>query len=167
MKKTKRYAGEDGSLVEDDEINLAVKAAKKPDVEAMKSGIASGAAAKEDEYAPKTRTFSKTGPEKPKPAAPKKASQSFGLNPREKDLQPASEVMKRGRAGESDSGANPSLDRLKGDREAETARKKRKMDFAMERVKAGIGYKSGGSVGSASKRADGCAQRGKTKGRMV
>ena len=30
-----------------------------------------------------------------------------------------------------------------------------------------IGYKSGGSVGSASKRADGCAQRGKTKGRMV
>ena len=25
----------------------------------------------------------------------------------------------------------------------------------------------GGSVGSASKRADGCAQRGKTKGRMV
>ncbi len=30
-----------------------------------------------------------------------------------------------------------------------------------------IGFKSGGSVGSASKRADGCAIRGKTKGRMV
>ena len=28
-------------------------------------------------------------------------------------------------------------------------------------------YKSGGSVGSASKRADGCAERGKTKGRMI
>jgi len=28
-------------------------------------------------------------------------------------------------------------------------------------------FKSGGMVGSASKRADGCAQRGKTKGRMV
>ena len=27
--------------------------------------------------------------------------------------------------------------------------------------------KNGGSVGSASKRADGCAQRGKTRGRMV
>ena len=27
--------------------------------------------------------------------------------------------------------------------------------------------RSGGTVGSASKRADGCAQRGKTKGRMV
>ena len=29
------------------------------------------------------------------------------------------------------------------------------------------GYKKGGSVSSASKRADGCATRGKTKGRMV
>jgi hypothetical protein len=29
------------------------------------------------------------------------------------------------------------------------------------------GYKKGGKVSSASKRADGCAQRGKTKGRMV
>lgn len=28
-------------------------------------------------------------------------------------------------------------------------------------------YKKGGSVGSASKRADGIAQRGKTKGRMI
>lgn len=30
-----------------------------------------------------------------------------------------------------------------------------------------IGFKSGGSVGSASRRADGCAARGKTKGRMI
>jgi hypothetical protein len=29
------------------------------------------------------------------------------------------------------------------------------------------GYAKGGSVSSASKRADGCAQRGKTKGRMI
>ncbi len=28
-------------------------------------------------------------------------------------------------------------------------------------------YAKGGSVGSASKRADGCAERGKTKGRMI
>ena len=33
--------------------------------------------------------------------------------------------------------------------------------------KATNSYKSGGSVSSASKRGDGCAQRGKTKGRMV
>lgn len=30
-----------------------------------------------------------------------------------------------------------------------------------------LGFAGGGSVGSASKRADGCAQRGKTKGRFV
>ena len=36
------------------------------------------------------------------------------------------------------------------------------------REKAGItSYKKGGSVSSASSRADGCAQRGKTKGRMI
>jgi len=34
-----------------------------------------------------------------------------------------------------------------------------------DRVRGGM--KKGGMVGSASKRADGCAQRGKTKGRMV
>jgi len=33
--------------------------------------------------------------------------------------------------------------------------------------RTGATYKKGGSVGSASKRADGIAQRGKTKGRMV
>ena len=32
---------------------------------------------------------------------------------------------------------------------------------------SGMGYKKGGSVGSASKRADGIAERGKTKGRMI
>lgn len=31
----------------------------------------------------------------------------------------------------------------------------------------GAGYKKGGKVSSASKRADGCAVRGKTKGKMV
>jgi hypothetical protein len=34
-------------------------------------------------------------------------------------------------------------------------------------VKKGLGMKSGGKVSSASSRADGCAQRGKTRGRMV
>jgi hypothetical protein len=39
---------------------------------------------------------------------------------------------------------------------------------SMRRAKGGpIGYAGGGSVGSASKRADGCAQRGKTKGKVI
>ena len=33
--------------------------------------------------------------------------------------------------------------------------------------KAAAGMKKGGKVGSASKRADGCAQRGKTRGKVI
>ena len=40
-------------------------------------------------------------------------------------------------------------------------------DMKMRDKIRGMGYKSGGKVGSASKRADGCAERGKTKGRMI
>jgi hypothetical protein len=36
-----------------------------------------------------------------------------------------------------------------------------------EEKRKAMGMKKGGSVGSASKRADGCAQRGKTRGKMV
>ena len=36
-----------------------------------------------------------------------------------------------------------------------------------ERLKGAFKFSSGGKVSSASKRADGCAIRGKTKGRMV
>jgi hypothetical protein len=159
MKKTKRYSGEDGiSDVEDMKANANEG-----------KGIFSGKAAADDSdtYAPKTRSFSKTGPA-PRPKVKKptpRGSQSFPISVN--TMESGADVMRRGQAGESDSGTNPSLERLKGNREADAARKKRKMDFAMERVKAGVGYKKGGSVGSASKRADGIAQKGKTKGRMV
>jgi glucose-6-phosphate dehydrogenase assembly protein OpcA len=36
-----------------------------------------------------------------------------------------------------------------------------------QQAKLELGMKKGGKVSSASKRADGCAQRGKTKGKMV
>ena len=54
--------------------------------------------------------------------------------------------------------------------QVEEDRKQREMDKAYEESKRQSmkrGYASGGSVGSASKRADGCAQRGKTKGRII
>jgi hypothetical protein len=42
------------------------------------------------------------------------------------------------------------------------------MQDAKDRKKVeAMGFKKGGSVGSASKRADGCATRGKTRGKMV
>ena len=36
-----------------------------------------------------------------------------------------------------------------------------------EKIKSVLPFKNGGKVSSASKRADGCAIRGKTKGRMI
>ena len=61
---------------------------------------------------------------------------------------------------------------LKRQSEMEKANEKesRSKDRYMNLMKSGlkmIGMKKGGSVSSASKRADGCAVRGKTKGRMV
>lgn len=38
---------------------------------------------------------------------------------------------------------------------------------AAKDIKSAMGMKKGGSVGSASKRADGCAKQGKTKGRII
>lgn len=43
----------------------------------------------------------------------------------------------------------------------------REAENEVKREMRGVKMAKGGSVGSASKRADGCAQRGKTKGRMV
>ena len=44
--------------------------------------------------------------------------------------------------------------------------KKSDMQKVKEKVKSFLPFKSGGSVGSASKRADGIAQRGKTRGKI-
>lgn len=54
--------------------------------------------------------------------------------------------------------------------EARNAREKRERQESDEGAIANqkkYGMKKGGKVSSASKRADGCAQRGKTKGRMI
>jgi len=50
-----------------------------------------------------------------------------------------------------------------------TKRGEMKKDYLDKKYpyRGGTGLKAGGKVSSASKRADGCAQRGKTKGRMV
>ena len=50
--------------------------------------------------------------------------------------------------------------------EMDSIRKKIMETDAAQRGKQGVPMKKGGSVSSASSRADGCAQRGKTKGMM-
>ena len=51
--------------------------------------------------------------------------------------------------------------------EQEEERQRMAEAAAAEKAEQATGMKKGGMVGSASKRADGCAVRGKTKGRMV
>jgi len=56
----------------------------------------------------------------------------------------------------------------KGEKSSPFAKEEKKEDKKEEKPKEEPEKKrSGGVVGSASKRADGCAQRGKTRGKMV
>lgn len=52
-------------------------------------------------------------------------------------------------------------------RQTEATEKGYKEATRPDRLKKVLPFKAGGKVSSASSRADGCAQRGKTKGRMV
>lgn len=51
--------------------------------------------------------------------------------------------------------------------DAEDVAAKQKVKNVVEKVKGAFKFKAGGKVSSASRRGDGCAIRGKTKGRMV
>ena len=55
----------------------------------------------------------------------------------------------------------------KSEGEMDSIRKKIMDMDAAQRGKQGVPMKKGGSVSSASSRGDGCAQRGKTRGKMV
>lgn len=103
-------------------------------------------------------------PSEPSSGSVKTGSGASGF-PVSSAMESASKVMGRGRATTDGSGVSP-LGKYTKDKEASSARSQRKMDLATERVKAGLGYKKGGKVSSASSRADGIAQRGKTKGRI-
>jgi len=61
--------------------------------------------------------------------------------------------------------ANYEADNAKKQREMETkdAKFKETVKSGVEKVRSVMGFKSGGKVSSASKRADGCAIRGKTR----
>jgi hypothetical protein len=67
----------------------------------------------------------------------------------------------------ADSGINDNLQGKMLKQKAEQDAAERGEPSAMKRGGAVKKMAKGGSVSSASKRADGCAQRGKTKGRMV
>ena len=92
-----------------------------------------------------------------------------GFRKAEKARDEADAEVKRETKGAS---GTESLD-AKREREAydEFRRESRGLEKPFDRLGDGTdyrsGYKKGGKVSSASKRADGCAQRGKTRGKMV
>jgi hypothetical protein len=79
--------------------------------------------------------------------------------PVSEDMGPIKRIVKSGATK-----ASELLDRL-GIRQEKEYEGKTKEELQVKKAKGGkIGYKAGGSV---SKRADGCATRGKTRGRVV
>jgi len=86
-------------------------------------------------------------------------------------LEQSREMMKKGISGEQDflSRLMPTMAKsARDDIRAAKAMRESVPEAAREyEAYQEAGYAKGGSVGSASKRADGCAQRGKTKGRMI
>ena len=175
MKKTKRYAV--GG--ETDEVGKA-------------NVFGPRAPAEDDEMRPgKNLAMEPDRVSKPRPKVAKptpKGSQSFPISV--SPTENAGDAMRRGQAGQRPTQrmTNAPLDKLMGDRKTAAYNAERKAN-AEERKKTARSttsevpydsvnpnqykmfekdsYKKGGSVGSASKRADGCAQRGKTKGRML
>ena len=95
---------------------------------------------------------------KPKPKPRKRVSQSFGVD--------EAGMEERSKAAKSDTpyGKSERLKALMGTFSPERSSKRYAESTPYARSK--MGMKSGGKVSSASSRADGIAQRGKTKGRI-
>jgi hypothetical protein len=86
-------------------------------------------------------------------------------------LEESRQLMRKGIEGEQDFMSKISTTMAKSARD-DMREAKRMRESVSEKAREyeayqGAGYKAGGKVGSASKRADGCAVRGKTKGKMV
>ena len=175
-RKMKRYNGEDGSQVED-----AEEAANKSD-EAMDIARSVGAGERN------TETVTATPKAAPKPvakAAPKPVAKTESapapkaapvdvtkLSANERTKQQIEKNLTSARSG---SGATDSRDvnaRLRdssiGSSVSDYIKNfKTPAQRKAQEQKASKGYASGGSVGSASRRADGIATKGKTRGKMV
>ena len=87
------------------------------------------------------------------------------------DIEAARKMMREGIEGEDDflSMISTTMKKQARDRFKEGLKRYEKSDEKVREKEAYdfAGYKAGGKVSSASKRADGCATRGKTRGRMV
>ena len=189
MKKMKRYAGQDESMVEGDasvaEQMEKAPAKKQSFSEAFaaardrgdkdfawegKPGMRFSTKMREDKPAPTTESITKTtvkteapAPKAEEPAKAEKSKRGIGpynvfAGPDEPDLAAVQAAKAAGAARRAKQAAEPMVyNPFRGAINALRERGKKSNPEA---------YAKGGSVSSASKRADGIAQRGKTRGKM-
>ncbi len=93
------------------------------------------------------------------------------MDKRKAGIEAARQMMREGLEGEKDmfSRISPIMRKQATDQFREGLKRYEKSDEKIREKEAYdfAGYKKGGKVSSASKRADGCATKGKTRGRMV
>jgi hypothetical protein len=161
MKKGYEYGGEIDAMEEADKAYRA----NKPPLKEMGDGSAAEAAGQFGD-AGSSRTVKAT------PKAMPKAAAKPAAKPAPKLIDPSN--IRSGRRSDEESQMAPAdktkmsvADRAKASRESARAGSgptdRRSVG---ERLKSAFGMKSGGSVGSASRRADGIATKGKTRGKM-
>ena len=117
---------------------------------------------------PNAKEFGEAGTSYTSKAAPKKAAPKAAPKAESKPA-PKAESKPAPKAAASDDVTKMSLaDRAKMSRErARSGSGSTDSRSVSERLRSAFGMKSGGSVGSASRRGDGIATKGKTKGTMV
>lgn len=149
----KRYNGEDGSQV--DEMEEANKRTERTLTNPNAREFGEAGTSETVRATPKAKPAAKPAPKAAPKAAPKPA--------------PKAESKPAPKAAASDDVTKMSLaDRAKMSRErARSGSGSTDSRSVSERLRSAFGMKSGGSVGSASRRADGIATKGKTKGTMV
>ncbi len=151
MKKVKRYNGEDGSAVEMDEMEEANKSE-----EAMNIATSVGAGPKNTDI-PKAIPKPTPKANKPKAAAKVEPAPSPKATPVDKTKMSVSERAKLSReSARSGSGST----------DTRSVNQRLRSAFGMRKGGETKKMASGGMTSSASKRADGIAIKGKTKGRM-
>ena len=154
MKKGYEYGGEIDAM---EEADKAYRANKRPLKEMGDAGAAEEAGQFGD--AGTSRIVKATPKATPKKAAPKPAAKPVAKS----EYKPAIKASEM----PADDTKMSVADRAKASRErARAGSGTTDRRSVGERLKSAFGMKSGGSVGSASRRADGIATKGKTRGKM-
>lgn len=163
MKKARRFNGEDGSEVEDEVIDTrTVKSGKLPSESTSREY-------KESDVSEPTKKKTVSRPKATPLSEPRVNGKTFTETiakakvpaPKETKAEMAKPDPSPGALGFK--GLRSFISGLGKPYGAEKFEKEQRMKKGLE----GGGLKAGGKVSSASKRADGCAVRGKTKGTMV